>query len=257
MVCKDLTLIDLKYINDTVYKMVLKASEKLPPIKAGQFVHLKINDNGFLLRRPFCVYDYTDYTISLIVAVVGDGTKVLSQAKIGEKISTIFPIGNGFSILDSQKNVVLLGGGIGCAPLLTAYKNYADKNFSVYLGFANKAAVMMDDDFKKAYNNVTVCTDNGSFGVKGYALQVMLDDIKSGKTKADIILTCGNENMIKAVKAATDKLKIPTLMSGEIRMGCGVGACLVCACAVKEGDKIVNYRACVDGPVFDLAKVVM
>ena len=250
-----LTVEALKFLNEEVFELTLTSPSPLPKILAGQFVHVAIDEPSMPLRRPFCIAKWDSFSITLIIAVVGEGTRKLSTLHKGDTLLSTLPLGNGFQIPPRHKKVALVGGGVGCAPLLGVYSNYPDKEIRAYLGFANKQKALFEQDFKSAYRHVTVSTDDGSYGFSGYVTDAFLADYHSGY-RPDIILTCGSDNMIKAVAAMVKELKIPTLWSGEIRMGCGVGACLVCACAVREGGEVKNRRACMDGPVFNLEDVV-
>jgi dihydroorotate dehydrogenase electron transfer subunit len=243
-----------KTLAEGVLEFEFSSAEKLPQMHCGQFLHIKVGGE-FLLRRPFCLYKYDDYSVTLIVAVVGGGTRRMSEMKEGDEVLAVLPIGNGFTLGAEHKKILLLGGGVGCAPLVSVPLTYPDKEYVSYIGFSNERAVMFKDEFAK-FGSVTVCTDDGSAGRKGYVTDVLRQDIE--KIKPDVILTCGNTPMLKAAARLSADTKIPAYMSGETRMGCGVGACLVCACAVKEKDgSIVHKRACVDGPVFRLEDVLL
>lgn len=247
------TITEKRELSSGILEFVLTADEELPLIKCGQFLHLKVGGE-FLLRRPFCVYKFDKFTVTIIVAVVGGGTRRMAEMKTGEKVSAIIPIGNGFTLDSSHKKVLLLGGGVGCAPLVTVPITYPDREYISYIGFSSESAVMFTSDFEK-FGKTVICTDDGSFGRRGYVTDVLSEDIDA--IKPDVILTCGNTPMLKAAARLSVLKKVPAYMSGETRMGCGVGACLVCACAVKEKNgEIVNKRACVDGPVFKLEDVL-
>ena len=237
-----------------VWEIVLAAPEPLPPIRCGQFVHVKVG-GSYLLRRPFWIYKYSERTVTLIVAVVGGGTKQLCALPVGAHVQTILPIGNGFTLSDEHKKIVLLGGGVGCAPLCVVPVTYPNKEYHSYLGFATRDAVLFTKDFA-AFGETVLCTDDGSAGKKGFATDVLRADIEA--LRPDVILTCGPTPMLKAVARLSAETKVPAYMSGETRMGCGVGACLVCACALRaKNGEIVHKRACVDGPVFDLEDVLL
>lgn len=237
-----------------VYEMKLIFGEKVPEIKCGQFLHLKAGGE-YLLRRPFCIYKFDSESVTVIYAVVGGGTRKIAQFQKDDSVCAVLPIGNGFTLSENHRKVVLLGGGIGCAPLLTVPVSYPNCEYYSYLGFSDKSMIMFASDFKK-FGKTEVCTDNGSFGRAGYVTDVLRTDIN--KIKPDVILTCGPTPMLKAAARLSAETKIPAYMSGETRMGCGVGACLVCACAVKEKNgEIVNKRACVDGPVFNLEDILL
>ncbi|MCL2797747.1 MAG: dihydroorotate dehydrogenase electron transfer subunit [Firmicutes bacterium] len=262
-----------KFLSESVFELKLHTRFTLPPMRAGQFAHIEVPDASLCLRRPFCLYQFDRHSITLVIAVVGKGTKSLSNLKRSDTVRGIVPLGNGFTLSVRHQKIALIGGGIGCAPLLRVPYDYPGREFRSYLGFSTKSGVMFCEEFEQALSvgflndagggcdglkkssRITVSTDDGSFGFKGYAADAFLADYKKGY-RPDVILTCGPEPMIKAVQKISAELKIPGFMSGEMRMGCGIGACLVCACAVREDGQVKNKRACVDGPVFRLEDLI-
>lgn len=250
------TVDSLVMLNKTTFSLKLVSSEKLPTIKAGQFIHIKLNDSSLILRRPFCVYKSDDYSVTVIVAIVGKGTKVLASAKKGDKLMAVAPIGNGWTLESTHKKVALIGGGVGVAPLLKMVSQHKDVEFKAFLGYSTKDNMILVDDFSRECTTF-VSTDDGSYGYKGYVGELFTAEHRNNY-KPDIILTCGSENMMRSIANISAVLKIPAYMSGENRMACGVGACLVCACAVRQADgSIANKRACVDGPVFKLEDIIL
>ncbi len=248
------TLAEKKLLCDGVWEFTLASQEALPPIRCGQFLHLKL-DGAFLLRRPFCIYKYDTHSVSLVVAVVGGGTRRLAELSAGTRLSAVLPIGNGFTLEKKHRKILLLGGGVGCAPLATVPVTYPDREYVSYLGFSRASNVMFEKEFG-AFGKTVVGTDDGSYGRGGYITDILAADIDA--LCPDIILTCGPTPMLKAVARLSHQKKIPAYMSGESHMGCGVGACLVCTCAVKQPDgTIANKRACVDGPVFNLEDILL
>ena len=237
------------------FELVLHSDEPLPPLRCGQFLHLEVPSDALLLRRPFCLCKYDAHTVTLIIAKVGKGTESLAKAAVGTPLKAIVPIGNGFTLQPQKhRTVVLIGGGVGVAPLLAVPKTYPFATYHAYLGYADKSRVLLADDFA-AVAHTTVCTDDGSFGQKGYPTDALDADLP--RLQADAILTCGSEPLLKAVARVAAKHKVPAYMSGEARMGCGVGACLVCTCGVRQADgSVANKRTCVDGPVFRLEDIV-
>lgn len=213
----------------------------------GQFVHVKCGD-GLLLRRPISICDVSKGTLRLVFEVKGDGTKWLSKRVDGDIIDLLGPLGNSFTKADSftktDGSVLLAAGGIGAAPLLFA----ASKNCDAVLGFRSKERALLLDEFAARCGGVDIATDDGSLGEKCYVAELVSRKLKERKYSR--ILACGPEIMLKTVaKVAGD---IPCELSLEQRMGCGVGACLVCAVKNKNGG---YSRVCRDGPVFMASEV--
>ena len=237
-------------IAENIYKMTLTLPESAGKIRGGQFVNLSTGDNSQLLRRPLGVMKVDGNDITVCYQVKGSGTQNLMNTKVGEKLKVLLPLGNGFN-LEGYKNIAVIGGGVGIFPLIATINDNTDKNFYSYMGFRNKSAVCLLNELEKS-KVLTVTTDDGSYGVKGNAVEAYLND--ADKIKADLIIACGPPVMLKVLKQKLEekKIKTPCLVSLEERMGCGLGACLVCVCKKSDGG---NARVCKDGPVFDIKEV--
>ena len=247
----EFTIRKMRNLTDNIVEFTLYSDEQLPHVHCGQFLHLKLGGQ-FLLRRPFCIYKFDEHTVTIAVAVVGGGTRYMAGLKVGDKLSAVMPIGNGFTLEKKHRKIVLLGGGVGCAPLATVPVSYPDRDYVSYLGFANKKAIAFTEEFGK-FGSVVTCTDDGSFGRCGYVTDVLRKDID--KIKPDVILTCGPTPMLKAAAKLSLDTGVPAYMSGESRMGCGVGACVVCSCMTVRNGEDFYARVCKDGPVFNAEEV--
>lgn len=235
-----------------IVKMKLYCSS-LPEFTPGQFVNLSVgNFDGVLLRRPISVYKFNaaESTFEIIFEVKGKGTTFLSRLKGGNIPATLF-LGNGFELGANVKKVALIGGGLGCPPLYSVIEKYkaSGVKFYTYLGFSSESKAICVDDFSKASEKLTVTTDDGSLGEKNFITNAFKKDIFA--VNPDVVLACGPTPMFKALKALNTG--IPTFISTEARMGCGIGACYVCTCATLTG----NRRVCTDGPVFNLKEVIL
>ncbi len=216
------------------------AEESLP----GQFVHINIGSEAHILRRPISVCDAYENITRIVFEIKGEGTKILAEKKEGEMLDLIGPLGNGFTVKPGQ-HAVVIGGGLGSFPLLYLAKKL--DNPKIFLGFRNKDMVCLEDDFKKC-GEVQIATDDGSCGYHGFAIDLAREALDG----CDIIYACGPTPMLRAVKAMGEEKGIKTEISMEQRMGCGVGACLVCVCKTHSGyDKV-----CQKGPVFDAKEVI-
>ncbi len=237
-------------IAENIYMIKLALDGEIPPIRGGQFANLSTGEGSQLLRRPLGICAVERNEISLCYQVKGEGTKKLTQAKSGDRLSVLLPLGNGFN-LEKYKDIAVIGGGVGVFPLIAAIReNYKKKNIYSYIGFRNKAAVCLESELEKS-KKLTVVTDDGSYGKKGNAVEAFFADRPE---KCDVIIACGPPIMLKVLKRelAKNSVKVPCFVSLEERMGCGVGACLVCVCKKSDG---ANARVCKDGPVFDITEV--
>lgn len=245
------TVKEVKLIAENVYALTVTLPESAGEIKGGQFLNIATGDGSRLLKRPFGVVKAEGNDITVCFQVKGEGTVALSQAKAGDKLAVLLPLGNGFNIPESAKNIVVLGGGVGIFPLVPVVCGNKDKNFYTFLGFRNKNCVCLTEEFK-ASKKLNVVTDDGSYGEKNNAVNAYFEEIES--VPADLIIACGPPVMLKALKRKLQEndIKTPCLVSLEERMGCGIGACLVCVCKKENGG---NARVCKDGPVFDIKEV--
>lgn len=218
-----------------VIDMTVHAPDIARAAVPGQFLHILTGEGDKVLRRPISICDAGNDKLRFLFEVRGEGTKALSQKTEGEMLDILGPLGNGFEILDSP--AVLIGGGIGIYPLFMLAKRLNSPE--IYLGFRDKKALTLLDEFS-TLGKVKVTTDDGSYGEKGR----ITDIISVDNTKA--IYACGPRPMLKAVKEMAAKAGARAQLSLEQRMGCGIGACLVCVCKIKGG----YQRVCTAGPVF-------
>lgn len=226
-----------------IFDFTVLAPEIASAAKPGQFLHILCGDKVFL-RRPISICDAEGDMLRFIFEVKGEGTKELAEFEVGQQIDIMGPLGNAF-IDGEYENPVVIGGGIGVFPLFKLTK--ALKNATVFLGFRSRDRVVMDEEFS-AIADTTVSTDDGSYGYNGYAVELLKKHIS--ENPCGIIYSCGPTPMLRAVKQIAEEAGIPCRLSLEQRMGCGIGACLVCSCeTIFEGtDKY--KRVCKDGPVF-------
>ncbi len=234
-----------------IIDMRVKSEEITKQAKPGQFLNVKCCEAmSVLLRRPIsiCDIDKEKQELRFIFQIKGEGTKLLANHHVGDTIDIMGPLGKPFIIDAKYTNPVFIGGGIGVFPLLMLAKNLPAKDKAVYLGFRNKDLVVMEDEFKEISNDCQITTDDGSYGIKGFATQLLEEKIKN--ENVDIVYACGPEPMLKIIKNICSVNDIPCQLSMEQRMGCGIGACLVCACKTKKEEDWEYQHVCKDGPVF-------
>lgn len=240
-----------KKIAENIYMITLTLPDGVGRIHGGQFVNLSTGNGANLLRRPLGVCLVEGDDISVCYQVKGKGTQYLTSVEPGRKLQILLPLGNWFD-LDDYQNVVVIGGGVGVFPLIATIREHCNKkNFYSYFGFRNVDAVCLWSELNKS-KKLTITTDDGSFGEKGNAVNAYLAD--AANVQADVIIACGPPIMLKVLKQKLEEkgVKTPCFVSLEERMGCGMGACLVCVCKTTSGE---NVRVCRDGPVFDVNEV--
>ncbi len=247
-------IINKKAIAKGIFDFTILCKEVAEIAKPGQFVHILAG--GHTLRRPVSIASINPEkgTIRIIFEVRGKGTEEISRLNINEMIDMIAPLGGrGFKLLDKEKKAVCIGGGIGTPPML-ALAEYYQENATVISGFKNSSIAILQKDFADTGANTILCTDDGSAGKKGFVTEALKEYIAN--EKPDIIYACGPHPMLKAIVMISQENNIETQVSLEERMGCGVGACLVCACkTVRNGEEYMAH-VCQDGPVFDSKEVI-
>lgn len=238
------------------------AQDALP----GQFIYIKCSkDNYPLLRRPISIHriDKEKGEIYILFQVKGEGTNLLSQRAVGDDLDIVGPIGNGFTIYPESKKIVIVGGGIGVAPLLAlAEKSLTEgKELRVLIGASKKEMVINEESIKNLGVKVEVATDDGSYMYKGFVTDLLEKTIKEGWL-ADQVFVCGPEPMLRKVANIALRANIHCQVSLEERMGCGIGACMTCVCKIKIKEKQTDKedykykRVCIDGPIFEANEVI-
>lgn len=243
---RELTILELKELNERYFLLKLYDSKPLPPIIPGQFVEVAIpNCEGAFLRRPFSIHDVCNDSncFSLLIKKIGKRTNYLSSCLESSKLDTIFPLGNGFSIA-KHTSPLLVGGGIGSAPLLYLAKWFANMGHrpTVLLGGKTKEDIVRVGEFEK-FAKMGIGTDDGSLGEKGLITEHPILQT----TEPDKIYACGPMGMMKALADYAHGRRIELEVSLERNMACAIGACLCCVVPIENG----NSRVCCDGPVFD------
>ena len=211
--------------------------------RPGQFVNIQIN--GAFLRRPLSVCHASRNELTVIYRVAGKGTEKLASMLPGDRLDILTGLGNGFDLSLSGNHPLLIGGGTGVSPMYWLAKELISqgKSVKVILGFAKASEVFYEAEFQDLGAEVSVTTEDGSYGVRGYVTAAMAD------ADYTYFYTCGPEAMLKAVCSAA-----PTSgqMSFSARMGCGFGACMGCTCKTIAGNK----RICRDGPVMKKEEIL-
>ncbi len=259
-------ILSRKEVAPNIYLIKLKAQEIVQDALPGQFIHIKCSTDHYpLLRRPLSIHriDKEKGEIYILFQVVGEGTKLLAQKEVGDNLDILGPIGNGFNIYPESKKIMIVGGGIGVAPLLALCEKSTrqGKEVRVLIGALKKELVIGEENFRKLGAKVDVATDDGSYKHKGLVTDLLEGSIREGWL-ADQIFACGPKLMLRKIVEISLDSYIDCQVSLEERMACGIGACLGCVCKVKTKDKKedkVKYeykRVCVDGPIFEGSEVI-
>lgn len=249
--CDKYPIIEKKTLGKEIYSFTVSCPAAAKAASAGQFAN--ITAPGFTLRRPIsiCGIDKINGTLRFVFEVRGKGTAEIAKLNTGDCMDVLGPLGNGFKLPEGKK-IVVVGGGIGVPPMLGTAKAH-EGAVTAILGFRNYEKIILADEFEKAGVKTIICTDDGSVGRKGVVTEPLNEELAGGDVA--LVCACGPEPMIKAVVAACDAKGVPCQVSLEQRMGCGVGACVVCSCMTVRNGQEHYSRVCKDGPVFDSKEV--
>lgn len=249
----DLRVIDNIRLNNRYALLKMTCDKPLPEMLSGQFAQIRVDGSPTTyLRRPISI-NYVDTKkneVWFLVQMIGDGTRKLGALSIGDLVNTVLPLGNGFTIFDeTNMHYLLIGGGVGTAPLLYMGKTLKEKGFKTdFLLGARSSDDLLQLDLFELLGNVYTTTEDGSKGEKGFVTQHSILQ----KNKYDMICTCGPKPMMMAVAKFAKANHIECEVSLENSMACGIGACLCCVENTKEG----NLCVCKEGPVFNINKLL-
>ena len=226
------------------FRLVLRTDGPVA-MRSGQFVDIALP--GYYLRRPISVSDVLPDGVVLYFKVVGEGTRAMAAMAPGTSLELLLPLGSGFHPEKCGAAALLLGGGLGAAPLYLLAKELLalDRRVTVVLGFNRADEICLAEEFRALGVPVHIATLDGSVGTRGF----VTDAVAAARPDYDHFYTCGPLPMMKAVCAALDA---PGEVSLEERMGCGAGYCYGCTVQTASGPR----RVCADGPVFDKEEVL-
>ena len=229
----------------------LRSERPLPDIVPGQFVQVRVDGSPTTyLRRPISIHDvdFAQNEIALLVQQVGEGTRHLASAKEGDMINMVFPLGNGFTLPEKGEKVLLVGGGIGIAPLYYFAKVLNEKGIrpTLLLGGKMKFDLLRLMEYQQL-GETFVTTEDGSLGEKGFVTQHSVWQ----QQNFDKIYVCGPKPMMKAVAKLAAEKDVWCEVSLENLMACGLGACLCCVEDTVDGHVCV----CKEGPVFNTRRL--
>lgn len=245
-------IVNKKQLNTTVTLMDIEAPFVARKAEAGQFIILRVDEDGERIPLTVAGYDREKGTVRIIFQIVGATTEKLNHKNIGDSLQDfVGPLGVATK-LDGLKKVCVVGGGVGCAialPVASKLHNLGADVTSI-IGFRNQDLVILEDEFKSISNKTFVMTDDGSYGTKGNVCQPLIEMLQSGET-FDEVIAIGPLVMMKFVVQAVRPFNIPCTVSMNPIMIDGTGMCGGCRLTLNQGGKKVTKFACVDGPDFN------
>ena len=245
------------------HSITLVAPDVADKAKPGQFVEIAVpRGRDFLLRRPFSIHQASRRggwagTLEVVLDAVGPGTEWLAGVKTHDVLDVIGPLGRPFSYPAELTSCLLMGGGYGAAPLYFLAEELRARNKSVHmiLGARDHERVFKPIEGKRLADSVVVTTEDGSMGERGRVTDALPSAV--ARTGAQVVYACGPNAMLRAVAEYCLSRGIPCQVAVEELMACGLGVCWTCAVPMiaRDGRGWWNMRACLEGPVFNGARI--
>jgi dihydroorotate dehydrogenase electron transfer subunit len=245
------------------WSLTLVAPDIAEEARPGQFVEIATPaGRDFLLRRPFSIHQASRRggwagTVEVVFDVVGPGTQWLSEAKPHDVLDVVGPLGRGFQLPRGAVPSVLVGGGYGAAPLYFLAEELLrrGKPVNMIIGARDHERVFKPVEGKRLSDLIVVATEDGSMGERGRVTDFLAPVLE--RTRSRVVYACGPNAMLRAVAEECRTRRIPCQVAVEELMACGLGVCWTCVVPVlaKDGRGWWNMRACVEGPVFNGARV--
>jgi dihydroorotate dehydrogenase electron transfer subunit len=244
-------VVKIRHLNNEYFIITLTSGRVITDVRAGQFVQVRVDGSrDTFLRRPVSVYDIDPEKnqIRLLIRIAGEGTRTLSELSEGETLNIITPLGNSFTLPPEGSRSLLVGGGVGVAPLYLLGRELKDakRDFSFLLGYRSSDQIIEEESFA-ALAPLHLTTDDGSYGTRGMVTSHPV--ILSGDYTH--IFTCGPDPMMRSVASLAYASGKECEVSLENLMACGIGICLCCVEPTTEG----NLNSCTEGPVFNIKRL--
>lgn len=249
----DAKVTKVRNLNETLFLLRLRAPDVARSAKPGQFVMLGPVDPGSMdpfLSRPFSIFNVTsDGDLDLLIAEVGRGTKIVSSWSEGMIVGLIGPLGRGFEVPSETRSLLLVGGGVGLAPLVFLGDRQLDqvRDCTLLYGAASSRLIVDLGSLLDRACKVQISTDDGSMGHHGLVTELLLRRLQEGSPEGTFVAACGPMPMLEKVSGMCSEYGVELQVSLENRMACGTGACMGCSLMISGKPQ----RVCKQGPVFD------
>ena len=237
-----------------IWLMGLRSREISQKAGPGQFVMIRVRSGlDPLLRRPFSVCGVREDLFLILYRVVGQGTAIMAEElREGARLPVLGPLGNGFDLPTEKKVIILVGGGIGVAPLIFLADRTEDRDLRFLMGFGSASGVITTEKIMRGSVPVAISTDDGTIGHQGPVTDLLEQYVTEHRAQAEAVsvFACGPKRMLQKVVDVTTSLRVPCQVSLESSMACGLGACKGCAVKAAPEENRTYYYVCKDGPVF-------
>jgi len=231
--------------------MALRSERIAQGAKPGQFVMIRVSPGlDPLLRRPFSICGVKEDLFLVLYRVVGKGTSLMRELRQGEKLQVLGPLGKSFAVPEERFSRLLVGGGIGIAPLLFLSQFHREKEAVLMMGFRSAKDILSPQKITGEERGFAVATDDGTKGHHGPVTDLLEEFLR--KNSGDVAVhACGPKPMLRKVAETTLALRIPCEVSLEAHMACGLGACQGCAVKASANSGRSYFYVCKEGPVFN------
>jgi dihydroorotate dehydrogenase electron transfer subunit len=246
-----------RQLTSDTWLMGLRSAAISGSAHAGQFVMVRVREGvDPLLRRPFSICGVEGDLFLLLYRVVGKGSEIMAGIAAGCRVSVLGPLGNGFRIPEEEREMLLVAGGIGIAPLLFLAHQLGSREFRFMAGFGSADEIIPVQEVSDLSVPLRISTDDGTEGHHGPVTDLVQRTLQECKTNSPfVIFTCGPRGMLKSIARMAIREGIPCQVSMEASMACGLGACLGCVVNAAPGEKRSYYHVCSEGPVFDVSMI--
>lgn len=256
----ELKVISNEQISERYWHLVVDAKEMNANIEPGQFFHIHCGDNSLpFLRRPLSIFkiNETSKTLEFLYVIKGIGTNKMTEITRGEKINMLGPLGKGFRLEREWKTILLLSRGVGVATLAALVHKAVQQNIHcfVIVSARNKDDLLATEGLREYGATVYTVTEEEKTSDVANVRRIINEITKTNEIDAGF--TCGSNRLAHLMQSSMRAKSIPSQIALEEHMGCALGVCYACVCTIKHGEQIESVRICREGPVFDLAKVVL
>jgi dihydroorotate dehydrogenase electron transfer subunit len=242
-------------ITDDTWLMSLRSAEITQAAKPGQFVMMRVRPGlDPLLRRPFSICGVRDDLFLVLYRIVGKGTSLMTGLREGERVSVLGPLGKSFAAPEKRTGRLLVGGGIGIAPLVFLDQFHREKKLTLMMGFRSAKDIITPQRITGEDMGFLVATDDGTKGHHGPVTDLIEEHLRKNHGEVTVY-ACGPKPMLRKVAEMTMARSIPCQVSLEAHMACGLGACQGCAVKASPKSGRSYFHVCKEGPVFEAEEI--